>query len=208
VISYGIVSSRSGVAILRTAIHLLLTYSTHFHWSAFRSSRPAIWHEILLVACPFMTLNQHFQSTAGNSEHCCNLLLLPLLHPFNGLFSMTTWVSRHQKGLADLDLNETRDDGVLRCSGISWTICKLETNRNSVSVTVFQPKPPKNMVSAWFRLRQKGTVELRFRPKLDHVETETSRNWISSEQTVVGSDLPGNNYLVQRDKFTRTDEAI
>ena len=135
-ISYGIVSSRSGVAILRTAIHLLLTYSTHFHWLAFRSSRPAIWHEILLVACPFMTLNQHFQSTAGNSEHCCHLLLLPLLHPFNGLFSMTTWVSRH------------------------------------------------------------------------HVETETSRNWISSEQTVVGNDLPGNNYLVQRDKSMRTDEAI
>ena len=24
-----------------------------------------------------------------------------------------------------------------------------------VSVTVFRPKPPKNMVSAWFRLRQK-----------------------------------------------------
>jgi len=22
----------------------------------------------------------------------------PLLHPFNGLFSRTTWVSRHQKG--------------------------------------------------------------------------------------------------------------
>ena len=62
----------------------------------------------------------------------------------------------------------------------------LETDRNSVSVTVFRPKPPKNMVSAWFRLRQKGTVELRFRPKLDHVETETSRNWISSRQTVLG----------------------
>jgi len=26
------------------------------------------------------------------------LLLLPVLHPFNGLFSRTTWVSRHQKG--------------------------------------------------------------------------------------------------------------
>ena len=42
----------------------------------------------------------------------------------------------------------------------------LETDRNSVSVTVFRPKPPKNMVSAWFRLRQKGTVELLLRPKL------------------------------------------
>jgi len=26
------------------------------------------------------------------------LLLLLLIHPFNGLFSRTTWVSRHQKG--------------------------------------------------------------------------------------------------------------
>jgi len=26
------------------------------------------------------------------------LLLLQLLHPFNGLFSRTTWVSQHQKG--------------------------------------------------------------------------------------------------------------
>ena len=60
------------------------------------------------------------------------------------------------------------------------SISQLETDQNSVSVTVFRPKPPKNMVSAWFQLRQKGTAELRFRPKLDHVETETSRNWISS----------------------------
>ena len=85
----------------------------------------------------------------------------------------------------------------------------LETDRNSVSVTVFRPKPPKNMVSARFRgLRQKGTVELRFRLKLDHVETETSRNWVSSEQTVAGNDLPANNYLVQQEKSMRTDEAI
>jgi len=52
------------------------------------------------------------------------LLLLLLLDPFNGLFSRTTWVSRYQKGKTSLDLNDTRDDGVLGCSGISWTICK------------------------------------------------------------------------------------
>jgi len=61
--------------------------------------------------------------------------------------------------------------------------CELETDRDSVSDAVF-------------------------RPKLDHVETETSRNWISSKQTVVGNDLPANNYLVRQDKSTRTDEAI
>ena len=39
------------------------------------------------------------------------LLLLLLLHPFNGLFSRTTWVSRYQNGKTSLDLNEARDDG-------------------------------------------------------------------------------------------------
>ena len=34
------------------------------------------------------------------------LLLLLLLHPFNGLFSGTTWVSRYRKGKTSLDLNE------------------------------------------------------------------------------------------------------
>ena len=42
------------------------------------------------------------------------LLLLLLLHSFNGLFSRTTSVSRYQKGKTNLDLNEARDDGVLR----------------------------------------------------------------------------------------------
>ena len=29
--------------------------------------------------------------------------------PFNGLFSRTTWVSRYQKGKANLDFTEARD---------------------------------------------------------------------------------------------------
>jgi len=47
------------------------------------------------------------------------LLLLLLLHPFSGLFSMTTWVRRYQEGKTSLDLDEARDDGVLGRSGIS-----------------------------------------------------------------------------------------
>jgi len=35
-----------------------------------------------------------------------------LLHPFNGLFSRTTWVSWYQKSKTSLDLNEARDNGV------------------------------------------------------------------------------------------------
>jgi len=36
----------------------------------------------------------------------------PLQHPFDGLFSRTTWVSRYQTGKSSLDLNEAKDDGV------------------------------------------------------------------------------------------------
>jgi len=36
-----------------------------------------------------------------------------ILHPFNGLFTRTTWVSQYQKGKNSLDLNEARYDGVL-----------------------------------------------------------------------------------------------
>jgi len=66
---------------------------------------------------------------------CCRLLVaftlkLLVLHLFNGLFSGTTWVSRRQRGKASLDLNEARDDVVLGCSGISWTICKQSAPRS------------------------------------------------------------------------------
>jgi len=37
---------------------------------------------------------------------------LRLLHPFNGLFSGTTWISQYQKGKTSLDLNEARDNVV------------------------------------------------------------------------------------------------
>jgi len=39
-----------------------------------------------------------------------------LLHPFNGLFSRTSWVSRHQKGTAILDFNAAKHDGVVVAS--------------------------------------------------------------------------------------------
>jgi len=49
------------------------------------------------------------------------LYALLLLHPFNGLFSRTTWISRHQKGksLWILMMQE-----MMGGSGISWTICR------------------------------------------------------------------------------------
>jgi len=44
------------------------------------------------------TQNVQMQKTAGKL-----LLLLPLLDPFNGLFSRTSWVSRYEKDKTSLD---------------------------------------------------------------------------------------------------------
>jgi len=46
------------------------------------------------------------------------------LHPFNGLFSRTTWVSRHKKGKTSLDQDEARDDVVLRWQWHQLDLCK------------------------------------------------------------------------------------
>jgi len=63
---------------------------------------------------------------------------LLLLHLFNGLFYRTTLVSQYKKGKTCLDLNEARDDGVLGCSGISWTICKQSASRTR-QITTSKP---------------------------------------------------------------------
>jgi len=39
-----------------------------------------------------------------------------LLHPFNGILSTTTWVSRYQKCRTVQDFNGARDDGVVVAS--------------------------------------------------------------------------------------------
>jgi len=50
-------------------------------------------------------------------HHNAAITTTTTLHPFNGRFSRTTWVSQYQKGKTSLDLNEARDDGVL---GRQW----------------------------------------------------------------------------------------
>jgi len=67
---------------------------------------------------------------------------LPPLHPFNGLFSRTTWASQYQKGKTSLDLNKAGDDGVL---GWQWhqldymqTICtSLQTTTPTPHHSIF-----------------------------------------------------------------------
>jgi len=68
---------------------------------------------------------------------------LLLLHPFNGLFSMTAW---YQKGKTSLDLNDARDDGIL---GWQWhqrdpmqTICnslQTDNHTNTSSLNFYRP---------------------------------------------------------------------
>ena len=74
------------------------------------------------------------------------LLLPPLLHPFNGLFSRTPWVGQYQKGKTSLDLHEARDDVVL---GWQWhqldhvqTICTLlltDNHTNASALNFYWP---------------------------------------------------------------------
>jgi len=64
--------------------------------------------------------------------------LLP--HPFNSLFSRTTWVSQYQKGKTSVDLNEARDNGVCGCYDHMQTICTLlqtDNHTNTPSLNFF-----------------------------------------------------------------------
>ena len=70
---------------------------------------------------------------------------------YYGLFPRTAWLSQYQKGKTSLHLNETRDDGVLGCSGMSWTICKQSA---PCSIQITTPTPYlshsfTDMLSCW-----------------------------------------------------------
>ena len=65
-------------------------------------------------------------------RNCTKLKLkhIPLRYTsLTASFSTTTWISWYQKGKTTLDLNKARDDGVVRSSSISWTICKQSAPR-------------------------------------------------------------------------------
>ena len=56
------------------------------------------------------------------------------LHPFNGLFSKTTWASRYRKG-KPVWIYKARDEGLWGCSGIRWTICEQSAPRSKQITT-------------------------------------------------------------------------
>jgi len=64
-------------------------------------------------------------------------------HPFNGLFSITTWVSRHQKGQTYLD--ESGDDGVAVASAGPYAnhfhLTSLQTDNHATTAPLDFYKP-------------------------------------------------------------------
>jgi len=71
-------------------------------------------------------LDQLRNPTLGSQGWATYTTLLQL-HPFNSLFSRTTWVSRYQKGKTSLDLNEARDDWVF-----GWQWHQLDDSANNL----------------------------------------------------------------------------
>jgi len=59
---------------------------------------------------------------------------LTTLHPFNGLFSRTTWVSWHQKGKTSLDLNDAREPLSVMVMFIS--VCMLSASVDYSQMTI------------------------------------------------------------------------
>ena len=86
------VSSRSGVATLQTAIHLLFTYLLTIHVLCIKLT-------YLLSLTPM-----HARTHAHTHTHAHTQT-----HTFNDPFSGTTQVSRYQKGKINLDFVEARD---------------------------------------------------------------------------------------------------
>ena len=86
-----------------------------------------------------LTVNPNF-SLLFHKQPETNILQLVLLHPFNGIFSRTTWVSGTRK-VKPVWLNEARDDGIWGCSGISWAICKQSKPR-STQIATPTPRHP------------------------------------------------------------------
>ena len=88
-------------------------------------------------------------------------MILTPLHPFDGLFSRTTWLRRYQKGKTSLHLNEARDDGVMRWQwhqlDHTQTICtSLQTDNHTNIGADFRFEVPGQ--SSVELMRRKGSV--------------------------------------------------
>jgi len=91
---------------------------------------------ILMTFLRFNEMSYSLRSIKANRDHAffCSRQEFSLshTHPFNRLFSGTTWVSRYQKGKTNLDFTEARD------SELQWhqlghmQVCtSLQTDNNA-----------------------------------------------------------------------------
>jgi len=102
----------------------LVAYSRHV----------TIWYDTIRDAILTCTQKLTFVSLIYHTElQLPRLLLLLLLHPFNGLFSWTTWVGPFQKGKTSLVLaypgcpgKETVKRVCLQCRRLSWLMSAFE----------------------------------------------------------------------------------
>jgi len=88
-------------------------------WSRKKGHKTVVvwwWLTFLLPAYPGCPGKECL--TVSQSSTCMRLpnnytgMIITGRHPVNGLFSRTTWVSRHQKGRTNTDITATRDAGV------------------------------------------------------------------------------------------------
>jgi len=85
-------------------------------------------------------------------------------YPFNGLFSRTTWVSRHQKGYTSLEFNEARHNGVAVASVASY-VNYLHLTHDSTSSLIFTGR----MLFLTFNQQYQST-ENKLEPAVDRVQ--------------------------------------
>ena len=90
--------------------------------------------------------NIHHQSVQHISQlhkHESIIMSTTVLHPFNGLISRTTWVSKQQKSRTIPDFNEARDDGwqwhQLDHMQIICTLLKIDNHASTSPPTLYRP---------------------------------------------------------------------
>ena len=103
-----------------------------------------------------MSNGQGVAKTVWSHQHACAVLgILVSQMQYEALYnyyyyythltaSFQDKVSQYQIGKTSLNLTEARDDGVLGCSGISWTICKQSAPRSRQITT---PTPHHSIVT-------------------------------------------------------------
>jgi len=93
------------------------------------------WPLSILLECLLHHLPQRLRLQTTTNEH-----------PFNSLFSTTTWVSWHHIGKTILDFNEATDDGVVEASAavldhmqITCTSLQTDNHASTSSLNFYSP---------------------------------------------------------------------